>query len=68
MTNRQKLEALAWRCTHRDYRGKTDGQRSILYRGALWKLSEMTIPQLVEYLLRSERELCSEFIREILAS
>lgn len=53
--NRKKLEALLWRKTHRDYKGKLeDGTRTVLHMSAktygteLWPLSHFTDEELVE--------------------
>lgn len=63
---RKNLEALVWRHTHRDFRGRTDGVRHVLTQNPThggtesWPLSAFTEEQLMTKLPRSEREQLEE--------
>ena len=54
--NRKQLEALVWKHTHRDYRGKIDGKRNIMGMdpktggSCLVFLHQMTEEELIEAL------------------
>jgi hypothetical protein len=52
--SRRRLERLAWKITHRDYRAKLDGGRAVLVLGpngtTLKALSEFSEAELIRYL------------------
>lgn len=60
---RKKLEALVWKHTHADFKGKTDGVKMVLHNEAgvtygteSWPLSKFTDEQLIEKLPRKVRD------------
>jgi hypothetical protein len=52
--SRRRLESIAWKITHRDYRAKLDGGRSVLVLGprgtTLKPLTEFSDAELIRYL------------------